>query len=87
MGEEEEEFLLVIMQCLNVLILGVETRLDVGLQKMMRMKWEQFEMASSLPCRSPSPVQSSHTLYISHCVHNRVLSVLSGILFFVEGNV
>ena len=43
MGEEEEEFQGVVTACLNVLLLGIETRLDGGLQAMVRVNWSAVE--------------------------------------------
>ncbi len=42
-SEEEEEFQGVVTACLNVLLLGIETRLDGGLQAMVRVNWSAVE--------------------------------------------
>lgn len=42
-SEEEEEFQGVVSGCLGVLLLGVETRLDAGLQAMIRVNWSAVE--------------------------------------------
>ncbi|KAL3139007.1 hypothetical protein ABBQ32_005811 [Trebouxia sp. C0010 RCD-2024] len=42
-SEEEDQFQAVTTACLNVLILAVETRLDVALQQMTRMPWATLE--------------------------------------------
>ena len=46
-SEEEEEFQGVVTACLNVLLLGIETRLDVGLQAMVRVNWSAVEAVST----------------------------------------
>lgn len=43
MSDEEDQFQAVTTSCLNVLILAVETRLDVALQQMTRMPWATLE--------------------------------------------
>ena len=45
-SEEEDQFQAVTTACLNVLILAVETRLDVALQHMTRMPWATLETVS-----------------------------------------
>ncbi len=49
MSEEEDEFQGVITQCLGVLVLGIETRMDPALAAMARMPWATME-AVSLAC-------------------------------------
>ena len=43
LSEEEDQFQAVTTACLNVLILAVETRLDVALQQMTRVPWASVE--------------------------------------------
>ena len=43
MSEEEEEFQAVVTACLGVVLLGTETRLDAGLQAMIRVNWSAIE--------------------------------------------
>lgn len=45
MGDEEGEFQSVITQCLGVLLLGIETRLEAGLAGMLRVSWGGVEVA------------------------------------------
>lgn len=45
---EEDEFQSVMTASLSVLILGVETRLDVPLQQMIRMPWATMETVRNL---------------------------------------
>lgn len=47
-SEEEEEFQGVVSGCLGVLLLGVETRLDAGLQGMIRVNWSAVETVRPL---------------------------------------
>ena len=42
-GELEGAFLNVASQCMNVLVIGVNTRLDAGLQEMLRVRWDSIE--------------------------------------------
>ena len=51
-SEEEEDFQGVVTACLNVLLLGIETRLDAGLQAMVRVNWSAVEAVSN---HLPSP--------------------------------
>ena len=51
-SEEEDQFQAVTTACLNVLILAVETRLDVALQQMTRMPWATLETVSPACCSS-----------------------------------
>ena len=46
MSDEEDQFQAVTTSCLNVLILAVETRLDIALQQMTRMPWATLETVS-----------------------------------------
>ncbi len=50
MSEEEEEFQGVVTACLNVLLLGIETRLDAGLQAMVRVNWSAIEAVRVWDC-------------------------------------
>ena len=43
LSEEEDQFQAVTTACLNVLMLAVETRLDVALQQMTRVPWATLE--------------------------------------------
>lgn len=52
-SEEEDQFQAVTTACLNVLILAVETRLDVALQQMTRMPWATLETVSQLTINPP----------------------------------
>ena len=47
-SEEEEEFQGVVTACLNVLLLGIETRLDGGLHAMVRVNWSAVEAVREL---------------------------------------
>lgn len=47
MSDEEDQFQAVTTSCLNVLILAVETRLDIALQQMTRMPWATLETVIS----------------------------------------
>ena len=44
MSEEEDELQSVITQCLTVLLLGIETKLEGALAAMARMNWGGMEM-------------------------------------------
>ena len=48
MGGEEDAFQQTATAGLNTLVLGLETRLDAGLQQMVRMPWASIEAVSSL---------------------------------------
>ena len=52
-SEEEEEFQGLVTACLGVLLLGTETRLDAGLQAMIRVNWSAVETVGD-PYLSPS---------------------------------
>jgi len=54
-SEEEEEFQGVVTACLNVLLLGIETRLDGGLQAMVRVNWSAVEAVRG-PTLSPADI-------------------------------
>ena len=58
-SEEEDQFQAVTTACLNVLILAVETRLDVALQQMTRMPWATLETVSlhAAPMLGACPMQ------------------------------
>eukprot|EP00879_Flechtneria_rotunda_P008030 GHRR01008412.1.p1 GENE.GHRR01008412.1~~GHRR01008412.1.p1 ORF type:complete len:961 (+),score=374.37 GHRR01008412.1:225-3107(+) len=43
LGDEESAFASVASQCLSVLVLGINTRLDACLQDMLRMRWDSIE--------------------------------------------
>lgn len=61
-SEEEDQFQAVTTACLNVLILAVETRLDVALQQMTRMPWATLETVSPAWCTSAGdPVSCIHS--------------------------
>lgn len=44
MSEEEDELQSVVTQCLSVLLLGIETKLEAGLAGMARINWAGMEM-------------------------------------------
>jgi hypothetical protein len=46
MSEEEDELQSVVTQCLGVLLLGIETRLEGALAAMARINWAGMEMVS-----------------------------------------
>lgn len=46
MSELEDEFQAVVTQCLAVLLLGTETKLDAALQTMTRINWAAVEAVS-----------------------------------------
>ena len=43
LSEEESSFTHVASQCLSVLVLGVNTRLDAALTDMQRIRWDMLE--------------------------------------------
>jgi hypothetical protein len=49
-SEEEEEFQAVIIACLNVLILAIETRADAALAAMARLNWANVETVRRVTC-------------------------------------
>ena len=49
-GEEEEAFAAVTTACLNVLVLGVETKLDVALTAMQKMNWSTVDSVRLACC-------------------------------------
>jgi len=60
--EEEEEFQGLITACLSVLLLAVQTRLDVPLQQMARMPWGTMEQVPPPPGGNPHPTPTLLTL-------------------------
>ena len=48
LSEEEDEFQSVVTQCLTVLLLGIETRLEGALAAMARINWAGMEMVGRL---------------------------------------
>ena len=51
MSEEEEGFAGVTTAALSVLLLGLETKLDVCLGSLMRANWATLESVSHVQCR------------------------------------
>mmetsp|Transcript_28777 Transcript_28777/g.63416 ORF Transcript_28777/g.63416 Transcript_28777/m.63416 type:complete len:903 (+) Transcript_28777:134-2842(+) len=43
MSDQESAFLNVASQCMNVLVVGLNTKLDAGLQEMTRVRWDSIE--------------------------------------------
>ena len=58
MSGVEEAFQQTITAGLNVLVLGLETRLDAGLQQLLRMPWANIEAVRNL-CSSSVAIRAS----------------------------
>lgn len=69
-SEEEDQFQAVTTACLNVLILAVETRLDVALQQMTRMPWATLETVSPAWCTSAGEPCLLQSLLPASCFAN-----------------